>query len=177
MALVPMILPMFAPLHSFDRSVALSGPVDLHEVIATGEALWPTLAPLEAVYPAFQNWYFGKVLPGLATGTRKLIVTGSLDAPIGVAIVKREITETKICTVWVAEDQREAGAGRELLERAINLSGVARPLFTVPAERHEAFKPLLRRFGFVETARIMSLYRPGVVEHVFNGVIRPALHS
>lgn len=145
--------------------------------MATGEALWPSLAPLEALYPTFRNWYFGKVLPGLMTRTRELIVIGPPDAPNGVAIVKREIAETKICTVWVAEDQREAGVGRELLERAIDVSGVALPLFTVPAERYEVFKPLMRRFDFAETARITSLYRFGVVEHVFNGVIRPPLHS
>lgn len=172
-----MILPMFCPLRSTTHPGTLWEAGDFHEAIATGETLWPTLAPLEALYPTFRNWYFGKVLPGLTTGTRELIVAGPPDTPTGVAIVKREIAETKICTVWVAEDQREAGIGRELLERAIDVSGVALPLFSVPAERHEAFKPLLRRFGFAETARITSLYRSGVVEHVFNGVIRPPLHS
>lgn len=172
-----MITQMFQPLRSSHHSATALAARNLHTAIAAGEKLWPTLAPLEAIYPCFRNWYFGKVLPGLTNGTRELIVVGAPDAPTGVAIVKREIVETKICTVWVAENQREAGIGRELLERAIDLSGVTLPLFTVPAERHAAFKPLMRRFGFVETAQITSLYRSGVVEHVFNGIIRPTLHS
>ncbi len=138
------------------------------------EKLWPTLSHLEGTYPGFTSWYWNKVVPGLSRGTRHLFWEGSLDAPSAVAILKREGGESKICTAWVSESERGRSLGRRLLEESIEWLGVTRPLFTVPAERYAEFEPLMQRLGFVETARIESLYRPGVVEHVYNG---PLVHS
>lgn len=141
------------------------------------DILWPTLAHLEATYPGFRAWYWSKVVPGLDNATRQILHVGSIRTPTAVAIVKCDESESKICTLWVAEAHRGKGVGRELLEEAIDWTGVNRPLFTVPAERYEEFRPLMVRFGFEETARIHSMYRPGVIEHVYNGQLLPYLVS
>ncbi|GEL44822.1 hypothetical protein MEX01_54130 [Methylorubrum extorquens] len=146
-------------------------------LVREAEKLWPTLSHLEGTYPGFTSWYWNKVMPGLSRGTRHLLWEGSLDAPSAVAILKREGGESKICTAWVAESERKRNLGRRMLEESIDWLGEARPLFTVPAERYAEFEPLMRRLGFVETARIESLYRPGVVEHVFNGSLAPSLNT
>lgn len=143
-------------------------------LVREAEKLWPILSHLESTYPGFTSWYWNKVIPGLSRGTRHLFWIGSLDAPSAVAILKREAGESKICTAWVSESERGRGHGRRLLEESIEWLDETRPLFTVPAERYAKFEPLMHRLGFVETARIGSLYRPGVVEHVFNG---PLVHS
>ena len=144
---------------------------------AEAHTLWPTLSHLGSVYPGFKTWYFSKVVPGLVTGSRHILRVGTPTAPAAVAIVKRDEHEVKIWTLWVTKRERGSGLGRDLLEEAIDWCGTANPLFTVPAERFEEFKPLMRRFNFIETARVRSLYRPGVAEHIFNGQIKPTLQS
>lgn len=155
--------------HSFgDRSVAAWDE---------GCALWPTLSPLTANYPGFSLWYWTKVLPGLLKGTRHILHVGGSSRPSGIAILKREANERKICTLWVADSNRGRGVGRDLLKEAIDWLDDTHPLFTVPAERHDEFKPLMQRLCFKETARLSSVYRHGVVEHVYNGRLDIAAHS
>lgn len=145
--------------------------------IDCAHGVWPVLRPLEAIYPGFRGWYWGKVVPGLATGQRGLFLVGSASSPKGLAIAKRDRAEPKVCTLWVAPSERERGLGRNLLEEAIEWVGADRPLFTVPQERYDELLPLTRKLGFRETAQLGSLYRPGVVEHVFNGSQSPVLSS
>ncbi len=131
--------------------------------------VWPTLAPLSAVYPGFERWFRGKVHVGIAGGRRRVFVVGPHWAPLAIAIAKRERAENKLCTLWVAPQARGSGVGSDLVEEVFDWLGDRSPLLTVPSERFTEFGPLIRRYGFVETARMTSLYRPGVVEHVFNG--------
>ena len=137
-----------------------------------GALLWPALTSLTAVYPGFENWYWGKVLDGVANGRRKIFVVGAAEQPLAIAIAKRELDENKVCTLWVSPRARGSGIGSELLGEVVDWLDDQSPLLTVPAERYPEFVPLVRRYGFVETARMRSLYRPGVVEHVFNGTPR-----
>lgn len=173
-----MILGMLMPLTT-DALPLHAGPIETSAgpLVREAERLWPTLSHLEGTYPGFTSWYWNKVMPGLSRGTRHLFWVGSLDAPSAVAILKREAGESKICTAWVAESERRRGHGRRLLDESIEWLGEAYPLFTVPAERYAEFEPLMQRLDFVETARIVSLYRPGAVEHVFNGSIVPSLNT
>lgn len=135
---------------------------------------WDALQHLETCYPGFQTWYWGKVVPGLSTGERSLLVKSFRGRVAGVAISKRDATEAKLCTLWVSRAARMAGVGRELMQGAIDWLEDDFPLFTVPAERIDAFGPLLKRFRFEETSQLTSVYRPGVTEHVFNGKLQSA---
>lgn len=141
------------------------------------DLIWPTIEHLELTYPGFRTWFYGKVVPGLRTGERSILIKGAISDPSGIAITKRDPHETKVCTLWVADAYRQSGLGRDLLEEAIDWCDYAQPLFTVPAEQIASFAGLVERFSFVETARIRSLYRPGVVEHIFNGSIVPTHRS
>jgi ribosomal protein S18 acetylase RimI-like enzyme len=133
--------------------------------------VWPALCHLEGTYPGFRRWYWGKVVPGIASGERAIIVSGNEAAPHGVVIAKLTPHERKICTVWVDRPWRGRRLGLSLMMEAMDWLQTDQPLLTVPAERYVEFIPIVGRLGFTETARIRSLYRAGVVEHVFNGPI------
>tara|TARA_R110002051_G_scaffold103257_1_gene175029 strand:+ start:1289 stop:1840 length:552 start_codon:yes stop_codon:yes gene_type:complete len=158
--------------HAHSRILAQAGDLSpIHEVV---EAAWESLHHLEASYPGFCTWYWTKVIPGVGRGERKILISRLDTRVAGVAITKRDCAEAKLCTLWVAPTARATGVGRELMQAAIGWLGNEAPLFTVPAERIDEFRPLLKRFKFEETDRLGSAYRPGVTEHVFNGRLQSA---
>ncbi|QCB53936.1 GNAT family N-acetyltransferase [Sphingopyxis sp. PAMC25046] len=172
------IVPSMSMMQSATSFLASPRDCDLFPAAAgKADAFWPALAHLEASYPGFGAWYWSKVVPGLDNATRQILHVGDVENPAAIAIVKRDNIEAKICTLWVSETCRGKGVGGELMAEAIDWIGHAHPLFTVPAERYEEFRPLMARFRFEETMRIPSLYRSGVVEHVYNGQLLPTLVS
>jgi len=134
---------------------------------------WDRLCHLEITYPGFEKWFWGKVVPGLGSGQRTILCRQDSEGVSAIAITKRGELERKICTVWVRETARGRGLAFDLMQEAIDRLEVKRPLLTVPSERFAEFEPLTKRLGFIETKRHLSLYRRGVIEHVYNGEFQP----
>jgi len=168
---------MDSMLSNLERPLASGFPATVAFCEDHADLIWPTIEHLDLPYPGFRTWFYGKVVPGLRNGERSILVRGPISDPSGIAITKRDAHETKVCTLWVADAYRQSGLGRDLLEEAIDWCDDAQPLFTVPADQITTFSGLVERFSFVETAQICSLYRPGVVEHIFNGSIVPTHRS
>ncbi|MBG0801484.1 GNAT family N-acetyltransferase [Methylocystis sp. H4A] len=136
---------------------------------------WSALRRLECFYPGFENWYHTQVMPGLRLGTREAFLSYRENFLAGVAIVKRDPSETKLCTLWVVPEFRGLGIGRTLAASAFEWLGTNRPLFTVPEERIGEFDKLVSAWHFKRTQVIEGVYRSGKLEHVFNGrLIRPS---
>ena len=137
------------------------------------ESAWLRLAHLEAVYPGFHEWYRSKVVPELAIGRRRMFVRVGSDGYDGIVIAKRG-EEAKLCTIWTAPAVRNRGIADTLIGEAMDWMETDRPLLTIPEERMYEFSGLLVRRGFQSTETLMSYYRRGRAEHVFNGLLRPA---
>lgn len=127
-------------------------------------------------YPNFEGWFFGKVVPGIRIGERRVITCVSDGALVGIAITKRTETEKKLCTLWVAPQARNCGVAAELAAEAFMWLGSDKPLFTVPDEQLANFGGLLRSWSFSEPLPYRELYRPGHIEYVFNGRIDKMVH-
>jgi GNAT superfamily N-acetyltransferase len=134
---------------------------------------WACLSHLVAAYPGFETWYWSKVEPGLALGSRRIFVQRSGSALLGVVIAKREREERKLCTVWTAASARRAGVASSLIAEAMDWLDVDRPLLTVPEERMPEFAGIVSMLHFERTQVLASYYRPGCAEHVFNGCLAP----
>ncbi|MFG1418756.1 GNAT family N-acetyltransferase [Xanthobacter sp. V0B-10] len=131
---------------------------------------------LSAYYPAFDNWFWGLVVPGTFNGTR-LVHTVIRDGRIvGVLIAKLEACERKICTVWVDDAYKGTGMGVRLIRHGCDWLGTSRPLATVPEERMPEFAAVLSRLGFELTECLDSFYRTGKKELVFNGHLTGPRH-
>ncbi|RUX42502.1 hypothetical protein EOA33_31745 [Mesorhizobium sp. M4A.F.Ca.ET.050.02.1.1] len=129
---------------------------------------WLERAGVHQFYPNFRSWFFGKVLPGLDTGERKIITSYVEGTPAGVAICKRAETERKLCTLWVAPALRERGVAKSLASYAFDWLESDRPLFTVPEERIGEFAGLLRIWSFSAPRVYPALYRSDRAEYIFN---------
>lgn len=157
-------------LREFDFGLAPSPSAFLSSANSP-EAVYTSLdeAGVAQLYPGFEAWFIGTVIPGLRTGERR-VVTSIVDGAIaGVAISKRTQSELKLCTLWVAPQSRRIGIATELAKDAFAWLGTERPVFTVPEELITGFEKLLRQWSFSDHVECRSLYRPRRIEHVFNG--------
>jgi GNAT superfamily N-acetyltransferase len=136
--------------------------------------VYDSIKHLDAFYPAFERWYWGTVVPGLADGTRLLETVIRDGELVGILIAKRNKEERKLCTLWVHRKFAGSGVGVRLIRAGCEWVGSSTPLATVPEERMSEFGDLLPRLGFELTQVVQSYYRDGKAEYVFNGqLVRP----
>ncbi|MDW6021652.1 GNAT family N-acetyltransferase [Mesorhizobium sp. BAC0120] len=120
-------------------------------------------------YPDIEDWFALKVIPGLADGTRRILIDRDVNSVRGLAILKKEADERKICTLWVHPNQRKHGLGQRLIDESITWLECKKPTLTVPEEAIADFHGLLARNGFELRQHAIDYYRPGVCEFVYNG--------
>lgn len=124
-------------------------------------------AGISRYYPDFPFWFSAKVIPNI-NGTREVLVALNKNELAGFTILKKTETEKKICTLRVADKHRRQGIGTNLIKASLWTLQYEYPLMTVPEETIDLFSPLMRKFGFVPTATVMGVYRPGKREFYFN---------
>lgn len=127
------------------------------------------VSDFDIYYPEIDRWFETKVLPGIVAGTRRIIVRQDSGHVCGLAILKKESLERKICTIWVRPSHRGAGLGQRLVDESLEWLQCERPMLTVPEEALASFVPLLKRNDFELIQRADGYYRSGRCEYVFNG--------
>lgn len=133
------------------------------------------LAAPAAYYPHFDAWYAkverefhdGRRALLLATrgGAPALLTVGHIPPPTGLAILKRTPEEKKICTFWIAEQERRHGLGTCLLSECL-VHFDAPPLLTVPEHLRDAFMGMGAPFGLREMQRSAAYY-PDILEYFY----------
>ena len=122
------------------------------------------VAPL---YPNFSSWLNFKFRRNMASGEREIIAAHNGDELLGLALLKNNSEEKKICTFFVNEDYRAQGIGKQLMSSAVQHLDNSDTLITVSSERVSELAPLLGSQGFALSNSIASLYRPESVEHIY----------
>lgn len=151
-----------------DRSLCLS---DAESFSRECRAVKACLTGLSRCYPEFDKWYAHKVLPGLESGERAIIVRKVEDEIAGVAIVKRTESETKLCCLRIAARFQGVGIGIRLFKDAFDILETERPLLSIADSRRQCFERPFEYFGFSLWAVYPKLYRPKSVELSFNGLL------
>lgn len=125
-----------------------------------------------AYYPDFQRWYWQKVIHGIQTGKRTILLAYNLKNRdiMGVSIIKDD-GEKKICTFFVKEDYRFNGVGTVLMKTSLEYLQCAFPLFTVPEDLDKDFAILTKKFHFKSKRIYSDYYRPGKKERAYNGYL------
>lgn len=129
------------------------------------------LGEVAAYYPGFDAWYWRKVVPGAADGSRLVDTVVRDGVTVAVAISKKAKDEMKLCALFVRQEARGQGHGIRLLDRACLWLGTDKPLATIPEERMPAFAKIVRERDWVMTGTLLSAYRPGRIEYVYNGAV------
>lgn len=130
---------------------------------------------LSTDYPGFKEWYFEKVIPGLLTSEREIlicIVNEEDEFKLGgIAILKNTNEEKKICTLRVTKKYEKNGVGYTLFEKAFEILKTDKPIFTVSSDRIKMFERHLKRYDFKQTELLEDYYSEGKSEFIFNGFL------
>jgi len=71
----------------------------------------------------------------------------------GLSILKKDLEESKICTLMISEDYRKKGYSKELLESSFDYLGTDKPLITIPSNRIEEFNKIIEFYDWKESIR------------------------
>ncbi len=135
------------------------------------------LIGLEKEYPNVREWYEKKVLPGLETGEREIILACkftnniTLDSPIeilGYVILKKTLNEKKICTFRVKKEYQHLGIGKKLMKASFEFLETQKPMITVSEDHIKEFESLLKRYKFNLIEKIDNLYVAGKTEYIYH---------
>lgn len=136
-----------------------------------GSLVSQDIAFLRESYPGFDRWLWQKVVPGLHSGERTIIVETRNGRAAGLLIVKHTESEKKLCTLRVREDYESRGLGVRLFERAFDILRTERPLLSVSEAAFPKFARLFGHFGFERHASYKGLYVPAIEEFSYNGLL------
>lgn len=124
------------------------------------------------MYPDFSIWFEEKVLPGLLTSERSIIIEERNSEIAGFAILKHTHMESKICTLRVRDTYENTGLGIKLFEQSFDLLETSSPLLSVSDEMLPKFNKIFKYFGFSHEDTYPEKYRPKASELSFNGLLR-----
>jgi GNAT superfamily N-acetyltransferase len=157
-----------------DREYLYSNP---DAIITLLPKVFQHLSELSGYYPAFDEWLDKKVLPGLITGERSIILEYRSSDLSGLAIVKNDEVEQKLCCLRVLPAYQGTGVGLKLFERSFEVLNNESPLLSIAEEQIAVFQKLFKYYGF-EIAKIYpDYYRPCKAELSFNGLIEQSSTS
>ena len=123
-------------------------------------------------YPKHFQWYWEKTVPALFKGTREILICMVESEIAGVAFLKNEDQEKKICKFLVLEKYRGNHIASRLLERSFKYLGTTKPLITIADYKLPMFEGIIKKYGWVITQKLeKGYYNNDSHEIVFNGKI------
>lgn len=120
-------------------------------------------------YPQHKEHYYGKYLNGLSVGAREVIGYYIGTKPVGIAILKKDIWEKKISTLFVDPAYRGKGIASRLVSASIHFLGNSFPVITIADYKVPQFEGLIKKFGWTHTETLPKEYYNGKHEEwVYN---------
>ncbi len=121
-------------------------------------------------YPDYTNWLNNKFFYELKSGQMQRGYVFALDNKVlsGMALLKKDTSEKKICCLFVKPEYRKQGIATNLIKQSIILLQTNKPLVTISEPNLAMFLPLFKNFGFRITEIKNGIYKQGIKEYYFN---------
>lgn len=121
-------------------------------------------------YPEHFKWYWAKQIPRVFNGTGEIVIC-TIDGNIaGVAFLKKDDMESKICTFLVLESYRGKHVASNILEHAFKYLGTTKPLITIADYKLPMFEPIIKKYNWDLTQTLSKgYYNSSSRELVYNG--------
>ena len=121
-------------------------------------------------YPKYFDWYWAKEIPRVFNGTGEFVICTIDKNVAGVAFLKKDHTESKICTFLVLENYRGKHVASKMLESAFKYLGTTKPLITIADYKIKMFDPIIKKYNWELTQTLgKGYYNNTSREFVYNG--------
>ncbi|MCL9791956.1 GNAT family N-acetyltransferase [Neisseria subflava] len=173
-------LPLFNNENQIQRQEIVGTPlIDSNLIIEQENIALPVinhvfanLNQLSQQYPDFENWLEQKVFTGLYNKTRSILLEWRDGKIAGLAILKNEIEEKKLCCLRIMPEFQNKGIGIKLFQRSFAELGTEKPLLSVSEQKLSEFEKIFNYFGFVQTEKYFDLYKQNTIEISYNGYLK-----
>lgn len=123
-------------------------------------------------YTDFRKWFLELFQNGVVLKEGREILLCECDYQLaGIAILKNDGNEKKICTLRVAKTFQRNGIGQNLMELSFEWLNEDKPLITIHDFKRREFKKLFERYDFQLEEERKGYYRLFSTELVYNGVL------
>lgn len=123
-------------------------------------------------YTDFRKWFLKLFQNGVVLKEGREILLCECDYQLaGIAILKNDGNEKKICTLRVAKTFQRNGIGQNLMELSFEWLNEDKPLITIHDSKRQEFKKLFERYDFQLEEERKGYYRLFSTELVYNGVL------
>lgn len=123
-------------------------------------------------YQRFRSWYRGLFTDEFELKCdREIIICEDQFRIAGVAIIKNDMQEKKICTLRVAREYRHQGIGYNLIEMCMQQLHTEKPMITLHKSKLNQFEKLLSYYSFELEQTQKHYYSIFSTELVFNGLL------
>lgn len=134
--------------------------------------IYKFLCRLVFEYQGFQNWYQGLYIDEIELKcNREIIICEEYFRIVGVAIIKNDLQEKKICTLRVAREYQNQGIGHNLVEMCMQQLHTDKPMITLHKNKLNQFEKLLSYYNFELQQTQKHYYSIFSTELVFNGLL------
>ena len=121
-------------------------------------------------YPKHFEWYWAKEIPRVFDGTGEVIICTVDNKIAGVAFLKKDDTESKICTFLVIEGYRGKHIATKMLEQAFQYLGTTKPLISIADYKLPMFEHIINKYDWRLTQTMgEGYYNNTSLELVYNG--------
>lgn len=123
-------------------------------------------------YPKHKSWFFQKHLKETLSdkSSRDIIFARNKEnINLGVAFIKKDEKEKKICTLYVKENARGLGVATKLVEKSMEILGTTKPMITLADYKLPMFEGLIKKYGWEKSQEVSGLYNERSIELVYNG--------
>lgn len=121
-------------------------------------------------YNNFEEWFSQLFISDILLKNDREIIICECDYQLaGIAILKNDNVEKKICTLRVAKRFQRQGIGQHLMELSFEWLNDDKPLITIHNSKKHEFNKLFKRYNFELEEKKWGYYRLFRTELVYNG--------
>lgn len=150
---------------------ALSSLLDNHKLFGKfAHAAYSVTDCVCKDYPKHFEWYWTKEIPRVFNGTGEIIIC-TIDSKVaGVAFLKRDNAESKICTFLVVDEYRGKHISTKMLDQAFKYLGTTKPMITIADYKIPMFEHIIKKYHWELTQTMNAgYYNSTSREYVYNG--------
>lgn len=148
--------------------------IDKETLLKTCDKLYEMTDFISDDYPKHKSWFYHKHLPAtfIENSGRDILYAHDENNTIyGLAFIKQDEIEKKICTLYVDDSSRGLGIGTKLIEKSMDILKTTKPMITIADYKLPMFEKLIEKYDWQQTQTIKGLYNEKHSELVYNGHI------